>query len=240
MLGLFDLIFLGMFAGFCILDAIVPARTFAQVRGWRLIGVLCLVINYYIAGYAPLMWDHWLGAYTLFDASGLSPWIAIPAGFVVLQFGIYVWHRSMHNVEWLWRTFHQMHHAAERVDIYGAFYFHPFDMLGWSLVASIMLVGVFGLDGEVAAIINLMAAFCSMFQHSNLKTPCWLGYIVTRPESHSVHHQRDHHANNYGDIPLFDLMFGTFVNPHKWSGKAGFFSGSSLKLLSLLTWRKVA
>ncbi len=239
MLSEFDLIFIGMFGIFCLLDFLMPARRFAHVAGWPLVGLLSLIVNYFIAGYAPLMWDHWLGAYTLFNASSLDPWIAVPAGFIILQFGIYVWHRCMHNVDFLWRTFHQTHHAAERVDIYGAFYFHPLDMLGWSLLASIMLVGIFGLDGGTAAIVNLMAAFCSMFQHSNIKTPRWLGYIVTRPESHSVHHQRDHHANNYGDIPLFDIVFGTFVNPTRWSGKAGFFEGSTLKILSLLIWRKM-
>ncbi|WP_262689909.1 sterol desaturase family protein [Kordiimonas aestuarii] len=240
MLGLFDWIFIGMFAGFCVLDFLLPARRFPYVRGWRITGVVSLVVYYLLAGYTPILWDTWLGEYTLFDASGLSYWITIPVGFLVLQFGIYVWHRTMHSVEPLWRAMHQMHHAAERVDIYGAFYFHPFDMIGWTFLGSVMLVGVFGLDGGAAAIVNTVAAFCGMFQHSNIKTPHWLGYVVTRPESHSVHHQRGHHANNYGDIPLFDILFGTFVNPKSWQNDAGFFAGSSLRISKLLFWRKVA
>ena len=38
---------------------------------------------------------------------------------------------------------------------------------------------------------------------ANVRTPQWLGYLVQRPESHSVHHQRGVHAYNYSDLPLF-------------------------------------
>ena len=57
---------------------------------------------------------------------------------------------------------------------------------------------------------------------------------MTRPESHSVHHQRDVHAYNYGDIPLFDILFGTFRNPQEFTGEVGFFDGSSRKIGPML------
>lgn len=239
MLSFFDWVFIGMFAGFIVLDQLVRARRFPAVSGWRLKGIASFIVYFYLAGYSPILWDNSLGAYTLFDASSLPQAVAIPVGFLVLQFGIYWWHRMMHNVDFVWRWLHQMHHSAERVDIFGAFYFHPFDMIGWAFIGSLMLVGVFGLSGEAAAVVNTMAAFCSMFQHTNIRTPHWLGYIVTRPESHSVHHEQDHHANNYGDIPLFDMVFGTFVNPKNWNKKAGFFDGSCGRLVDLLLGRKL-
>ena len=40
-----------------------------------------------------------------------------------------------------------VNHSAERVDIWGAFYFHPFDMLGWAFLASLALVLGFGAGG---------------------------------------------------------------------------------------------
>src|SRR3546814_7584790 len=95
---------------------------------------------------------------------------------------------------------HQMHHSAERVDIWGAFYFHPLDMVGWVFLGSLCLVGIVGLTPEATLIVSIMAVFCAMFQHANLKTPYWLGFIVTRPESHALHHERGVHAWNYGDI----------------------------------------
>jgi sterol desaturase/sphingolipid hydroxylase (fatty acid hydroxylase superfamily) len=133
-----------------------------------------------------------------------------------------------------------MHHSAERVDIWGAFYFHPFDMVGWALVGSMALVLGIGLTAEAAIVVAVLATFCSMFQHANISTTRWLGYIVTRPESHSVHHQRDVHAYNYGDIPLFDILFGTFHNPREFTGEVGFFDGSSRKIGPMLIGREIA
>ena len=79
-----------------------------------------------------------------------------------------------------------------------------------------------------------------MFQHTNIRTPHWLGYIVQRPESHSIHHQRGVHAFNYGDIPLFDMIFGTFQNPREWTDSAGFHDGSTRQLLPMLFFRKIS
>lgn len=240
MLGIIDWIVIGMFGAFCGLDMFVRARAFDEVRGWRLIGVLAFVVNSAIATYAPFLWDDLFGRLTLVDASALPLPLGVLAGFLVYQFGVYVWHRTMHNVSFLWRWVHQMHHSAERVDIYGAYYFHPFDMVGWALLGSVMLVGILGISPGAAAFVIVLASFCSMFQHANIRTPRWLGYIVTRPESHSVHHERSLHAYNYGDIPLFDMLFGTFRNPREWDEKAGFFAGSTSKFVPLLLGREVA
>jgi sterol desaturase/sphingolipid hydroxylase (fatty acid hydroxylase superfamily) len=47
--------------------------------------------------------------------------LASLAGILLYELGMYVWHRSMHKNNVLWRVFHQMHHSAERLDTYGAF-----------------------------------------------------------------------------------------------------------------------
>ena len=231
---------LGMFAVFAALDILARARSFPDVRFWRLKGLAFTALYFAVATFAPLMWDGLLGQYQLVDASALPFWAQVALGFLALQFGVYWWHRTMHRSDTLWRMIHQMHHSAERVDIWGAFYFHPLDMLGWALLGSVALVLGVGITGEAAFIVAVMATFCSMFQHSNLKTPYWLGFIVTRPESHSVHHERGIHGYNYGDIPLFDMIFGTFRNPRQWSGEAGFYEGSSAEMIKLLTFRKIA
>jgi sterol desaturase/sphingolipid hydroxylase (fatty acid hydroxylase superfamily) len=146
----------------------------------------------------------------------------------------------MHTLDPLWRHLHQTHHSAERLDVWGAFWFHPLDLAGFSLVGSLMLVGVFGVSLEAAIAITLIALFCNMFQHANIKTPRWLGYIIQRPESHAVHHQRGVHRFNYGDVPWFDMVFGTFRNPERAPDEAGFFDGGSSKLWSLFIGRKLA
>jgi sterol desaturase/sphingolipid hydroxylase (fatty acid hydroxylase superfamily) len=145
----------------------------------------------------------------------------------------------MHTAQPLWRWFHQMHHSAERMDIWGAFYFHPFDMLGWALLGSLALVLGAGLTAEAAIVVAILSTFCTMFQHANINTPRWLGYLITRPESHSVHHQRGHHAQNYGDIPLFDILLRTFNNPQTWEGEVGFYEGGSQRMGAMLIGREI-
>lgn len=240
MFGTYHLIALGLFSAFAAIDLVGRARVFPEVRLWKIKGIAFTVLYFAVATFAPLMWDGLLGQYQLVDGSVLPFWAQVLVGFLVLELLIYAWHRTMHNVQPLWRWFHQMHHSAERVDIWGAFYFHPFDMIGWALVGSLALVLGIGLTAEAAIMVAVLATFCSMFQHANIRTPRWLGYIVTRPESHSVHHQRGVHAFNYGDIPLFDILFGTFRNPREFEAEAGFFDGSSRLIGPMLIGQAIA
>ena len=240
MLGIYHLIALALFVAFAAVDLAATARVFPEVPNWKLKGIAFTLLYFAVATFAPLMWDGLLGQYQLVDGSTLPFWAQVVIGFLVLELLIYTWHRTMHNVQPLWRWFHQMHHSAERVDIWGAFYFHPLDMIGWALVGSLALVLGIGLTPEAAIVIAVASTFCSMFQHANIRTPQWLGYFITRPESHSVHHQRGVHAFNYGDVPWFDMLFGTFRNPKEFDGEVGFFEGSSRKIGPMLIGREIA
>jgi len=240
MLGLYHYIAFGLFAGFAAVDLLGRARAFPEVAHWRLKGLAFMLLYFAAATYAPLLWDGWLGEHRLFAADSLPLWAQMVGGFFLLEFGIYVWHRTMHNTPVLWRFFHQMHHSAERVDIWGAFYFHPLDTLAFTFLGSLCLVLGFGISAEAAIVINLASTFCSMFQHANIRTPHWLGYIVTRPESHTLHHERNVHARNYGDIPLFDMIFGTFDNPRELDCDVGFYEGASRRLKDMLIGRIIA
>src|SRR3546814_10660772 len=106
-----------------------------------MLGVASMLLYFAIATFAPFLLDGWLGNHQLFDASALPFALQLVTGFLVLELGVYLWQRTMHNSEPLWRAMHQMHHSAERVDIWGAFYFHPLDMVGWVFLGSHCLVG---------------------------------------------------------------------------------------------------
>ena len=41
-------------------------------------------------------------------------------GIVALEDVIYAWHRTMHNVDFVWRGFHQIHHSPRRVAFAGS------------------------------------------------------------------------------------------------------------------------
>ena len=82
-------------------------------------------------------------------------------------------------------------------------------------------------------------AFNAAFQHANIATPRWLGYLVQRPESHAVHHAQSVHHYNFSDLPLWDMVFGTFVNPEKADFAVGFWKGASAELGGMLTFQPV-
>ena len=55
-----------------------------------------------------------------------------------------------------------------------------------------------------------------------------------------LHHARSQHTLNYADIPLIDMMFGTFACPDSAPEEAGFWDGASQKLGRLLLLRPVS
>jgi sterol desaturase/sphingolipid hydroxylase (fatty acid hydroxylase superfamily) len=231
---------LGLLALLVVLDFAVPARRFPKVKWWRTRGIVSFVVLVTLSTVAPLFWDGFLGEHRLIDASGLGTAGGAIVGLLVAQLLAYGWHRLMHRTPILWRWLHQMHHSAERVDIWGAFYFSPLDVLGFAFVGSFALVFVLGVTVEAAILVNLGTTALAMFQHANLKTPAWLGYIVNRPENHALHHERGAHAFNYGDIALWDMVFGTWRNPKTWDGEAGFYDGASNRVGAMLIGRDVS
>ena len=63
---------------------------------------------------------------------------------------------------------------------------------------------------------------------------------MQRPESHSWHHARGRHRDKYADVPLFDILFGTFDNARDFAQANGFYDGASLRLGEMLVFRDVA
>lgn len=239
MFGPYEYFVFAVFGALIALDYLVPARRFPQVSGWKAVGIVSAVLYFLIATYSPFLWDEWLGEFRLIDGTRWPLYVAAPIALLALQLGVYVWHRTMHATPVLWCLLHQTHHSAERVDIWGALYFHPLDMLGFSFVGSLALTVVLGASPAATLIAIMVSSFCGLFQHANLRTPQWLGYIVARPESHALHHERGVHRFNYGDLPVWDILFGTFRNPKTWNGQAGLVDGRSRQYLALLLGRDI-
>ena len=237
---LVSLILLGAYAVMVALDFMKPAREYPKMRFWRLKGLGFFVLSIGLFSTLPFLWDEWLGAHRVLDASGLGTALGTVVGVLALQLFSYWWHRTMHNTKVLWRFFHQMHHSAERVDIFGAMYFSPLDVVGFAFVGSLALSWLVGVTPEAAVIANAVTTFASLFQHSNLKTPRWLGYLIQRPENHALHHQRGVHAYNYGDIAFWDIVFGTFKNPATVDAQAGFYDGASERIGAMLIGKDVS
>lgn len=230
---------LGIYLFLMIWEAIFPARKMPAVPYWHLKGIVAFILYFFISSYLPILYASWWPTFHLMDLSGMN----IIAGAIIAtlasELGVYVWHRSMHGQKLLWRVFHQMHHSAERIDTYGAFYFSPADMIGWTVLGTVVFSFITGLPPESISIMLLVSNFLNILQHANIKTPVWLGYIVQRPESHAVHHEKGVHAYNYCSIPLFDMLFGTFRNPSKYVPENGFYYGASARVKEMLLFREV-
>jgi sterol desaturase/sphingolipid hydroxylase (fatty acid hydroxylase superfamily) len=221
-----------------VLERLFPGRVQPKVKGWLLKGILFFIMTGVISSAIP--------ALLALAVHGRSPlhleWLGAAGGAVVAFLAAdlvgYVIHRVMHRVPFIWRWTHQVHHSAERIDIAGASYFHPFEF-ATRIALSNITVMLLGVSPDAAALGGFMAFFCGMFQHLNVRTPQWIGYFIQRPEAHAVHHARGVHAYNYGNCTLWDMLLGTFRNPATFTEPAGFYEGASKKLGSMLIGRDV-
>lgn len=231
---------LALYSVLFVLERVFPARLQPKIKGWYVRASLSFVSYFYLASYLPLIWDQYLLPYQMFDLSHLNIWASVLIALIVFQLLLYVWHRSMHQSDVLWRVFHQMHHSAERVDTLGAFYFSPLDMIGFTMLGSVSLVLVVGISPQAATYFLLISQFLAVFQHCNIRTPKWLGYFIQRPESHNVHHGKGIHGFNYCDFPIIDMAFGTFRNPKYYDVETGFYDGASGRVLEMLKWNDIS
>lgn len=232
-----SLAFFALFFALWGLEGLFPARALPTVPWHRARGLAALLLFFVISSYLPYVVAPWLAPLAVADLTGLGTWGAAAVMLVYQALG-YAYHRSMHASNLLFRALHQLHHSAERLDVASAFWFAPLDMIGWTLVSTSALTLV-GVTPEATVAFVLGGTFLSVFQHANLKTPRWLGYFIQRPESHSHHHARGVHRDNYADLPIFDLLFGTFANPKEFAPETGYYRGASGRVGAMLRLRDV-
>lgn len=99
---------------------------------------------------------------------------------------------------------------------------------------------VVGVTPTAATILLLSITVLAMFQHANVRTPRRLGYLIQRPESYTIHHGKGIHRFNYADLPVFDILFGTFRNPCDYEVETEFCPGASSRVTAMLLGRDVS
>ncbi len=237
---LIAVLILGTFLLFLFSEKLLSAREFPKVRGWTLLGFGFFLLIMAVGALFPLALPmDWIAKHSLLPGQRLGILAGVLVGYPAVSLASALVHRAMHHFNFLWRWIHQLHHAPVRVDIPGAVLFHPFDMLQNNVVSLAVTVLVLGLHPAAAAWTGFVAIFYGLFQHWNVKTPAFLGYLIQRPESHCVHHERGVHAYNYSDFPLWDMLMGTFRNPREWQSEAGFDAPASTRYGAMLLGRDV-
>jgi sterol desaturase/sphingolipid hydroxylase (fatty acid hydroxylase superfamily) len=221
-----------------VVERLIPAQPLPKVRGWVLKGTLFFLFTGVVNGVVPVLVNAVVGDHAPLKLASWGTAGGAIAGFLVADFVGYWLHRLMHRVPFIWRWTHQLHHSAERMDVAGMSYSHPFDILVTFGLTG-LATGLLGLSPTAGALAGLIGFYFALVQHSNVRTPRWIGYLVQRPEAHGLHHERGVHAYNYGSFPLWDIAFGTFRNPATFPAAYGFWNGASAKLGRMLVGRDV-
>jgi sterol desaturase/sphingolipid hydroxylase (fatty acid hydroxylase superfamily) len=107
------------------------------------------------------------------------------------------------------------------------------------MLTSAVMWLLLGLPWLAVAVFSAVESFYDYFTHANLRTPHWIGYFLQRPEMHRVHHQHGVHASNYS-LPLWDMLFGTHVNPKPGTAiRCGFDERLEARVMEMLAGRDV-
>jgi sterol desaturase/sphingolipid hydroxylase (fatty acid hydroxylase superfamily) len=220
------------------LERLRPGRPQPSVRGWLGIGLAFFVMVSAMDAVVPGALAALLAPRALFDLGHLGVVGGGLVAFVVADAMMYGVHRAMHRSNLLWRFTHQLHHSAERVDAVGVTFFHPLDVAIQiaTVTGAALLLGV---SPAAAALSGFLYVGLGIFQHTNIRTPVWIGYLVQRPEAHAIHHARGVHAYNYGNLVIWDVLFGTYRNPVEFTAPAGLRDGASRRIGAMLIGRDI-
>jgi sterol desaturase/sphingolipid hydroxylase (fatty acid hydroxylase superfamily) len=208
-----------------VLERLFPDQPLVYVPGWWKRVLLINVYQLLVVVVGTYTWEAWLPDAHLFHLRNyVSPMMGGILAYVIHTWVFYWFHRARHNVYFLWLWFHQMHHSAQRIEAITSFYKAPQEILVDSIIMTILLYPLLGLSRESSVWLSAFAAFGEYVYHMNIKTPQWMGYFFQRPEAHRIHHLRNKrdHSKNYGDLPLWDILGGTFENPATMDRPTGF------------------
>jgi sterol desaturase/sphingolipid hydroxylase (fatty acid hydroxylase superfamily) len=225
---------------FIILERVLPDQKLPHVKGWWTRVIILNVIQIGILYLGRISWDNWFQGKSIFT---ISNYVNEPLGgfiaYIIITFVFYWWHRWRHTVDILWLSMHQIHHSPQRIETITSFYKHPLEICCNSIIIGVVNFSLLGLTLDSAAWCLLFSAIGEYFYHMNIKTPHWLGYIFQRPEMHRIHHERGKHYHNFSDLPIWDMLFGTFKNPKAMYDACGFKPERERRLVDMLLFKNV-
>jgi sterol desaturase/sphingolipid hydroxylase (fatty acid hydroxylase superfamily) len=179
------------------------SRTIADVFTFLFVGALILLI-------------HWMVS-PAFQAQVASQPRLVQLGEAILiaNVGGYIGHRMSHQIPFLWR-FHSVHHSISEMDWLAAARVHPLDQIVTKALIIVPLYMLGYSKATLGAYIGL-ATVHAVFIHANVRIRFGpLRWLIGSPEFHHWHHSADpeaHNKNFAGELPLLDLLFGTFYLP---------------------------
>ena len=219
-------VFLGLFALFAGLEALVPRRKRRLSRGrrWPTNLAITLLNTLALRGLAVVLPLLAIGAaldagaqgWGLFNRLGWPGWVELLLAVLILDLCVWAQHLVTHKVPVLWR-FHRVHHADRDMDVTTGFRFHPVEILA-SMGLKIGLVYLLGPSALAVLVFEILLSGTALFNHANLALPGWLDrglrLVLVTPDMHRVHHSvlRAEHDSNFGFcLSVWDRLFRTYM-----------------------------
>jgi sterol desaturase/sphingolipid hydroxylase (fatty acid hydroxylase superfamily) len=182
-------------------------------------------VNHFIVGLALLTVNFvihrlfgWMLNESVHDAVQAIPFLPqLLLCILVADLVQYWFHRSYHEVPFLWR-FHAVHHSAKTMDWLAGSRQHMLELI-FTRVGVLGGLYVLGFDKSVMDVYIIIVGFQAVFNHANVHLP-WgpLRYLIVTPDFHHWHHSSDDIAidRNYAAHYAFlDHLFGTAIKDQK-------------------------
>jgi len=148
---------------------------------------------------------------------GLPSAVKIIAAIFLADFIIYWIHRAQHRYPVMWRT-HAWHHSIEEMYWFSGFRTSFFHSLLNNIPQVIVPVTLFQLSPIEAGIGYSFGIFIQLVEHTNWRLSFGpLNWLLVTPDYHRIHHTATppYGKNLAGTFRIWDMMFGTYVNPAK-------------------------
>jgi sterol desaturase/sphingolipid hydroxylase (fatty acid hydroxylase superfamily) len=149
--------------------------------------------------------------------TGFGPLARIPlvaqaaVALLALDLLWYAYHRAAHTFSRLWRV-HGLHHSPSQLYVLMHQVFNPVDLLVSRFVISLIVFKFAGIRPDAAFIAIAVLGLQQTVSHvnSDLRTG-WLNYLLIGTETHRFHHAAGERGNYGSVVPVWDMLFGTFV-----------------------------
>ena len=214
--------FFSVFTLMAVWEILAPRRALMVAKTQRWIANLGIVILNTLLlrlifpaaamGMALFAQQHGWGVFNYFP---MPDWLAVLACVIILDFAIYLQHVLVHAVPALWRL-HRVHHADLDFDVTTGVRFHPIEIV-LSMLIKFAVICVLGPPLVAVVIFEVLLNAASMFNHSNVRLPGGLDWVLrlvlVTPDMHRVHHsiEDDETNSNFGfSLPWWDRIFGTY------------------------------
>ena len=155
-----------------------------------------------------------LGLKPLLDLDGIFPKYAIPLVLLVVNDFVYYWFHRMQHTTFLWR-FHKLHHADQHVNVTTSLRHHWAEDPLRAAFAIFPMAVLFKLSPVDAGLLSVLLANWGYALHANVRLDLGrFSAVIAGPHWHRYHHSIDpaHHNRNFAAfLPIWDVLFGTYV-----------------------------